>query len=141
MFDIVAYQNGKNLVTDKQIELFHLEEQLKETEIYKKIELCKKELTELEKREQESENEIINAMLNNNLQEIKGNGYHIKIRDTSRPSVQIDDISKVPAEFIRIKKEVDKRAILNLFKNTGVLTSGTDIIQESKWKLTVKKED
>lgn len=141
MFDLVAYQNRKDLVTMKQFELLHLEDELKKTEIYKKIEECKKELAELEKREEQAQDNIINAMLNNNLQEIKGNGYHVKIRDTSRPSVEIEDINKVPAEFIRIKKEVDKRAILNLFKNTGVLTSGTDIIQESKWKLTVKKED
>lgn len=140
MFDLVAYQNGKDLVTGKEIELLHLEEQLKETEIYKKIEQCKKELTELEKREQESENKIINAMLNNNLQEIKGNGYHIKIHDTSRPSIDVIDINEVPAEFIRIKKEVDKRAILNLYQTTGVLTSGTNVVQDPKWKITIKGE-
>lgn len=51
MFDIVAYNNAKNLVTSKEIELLHLEEQLKETALYKQIEACKKELEDLKQRD------------------------------------------------------------------------------------------
>lgn len=140
MFDIVAYNKTKNLVTSKEIELLQLEEQLKETALYKKIEACKKELEDLKQSDSIQQDKIIQAMLRNNLNEIKGNGYCLKIKDTSRPSIDVIDINEVPAEFIRIKKEVDKRAILNLYQTTGVLTSGTDIMQNSKWKLTVKKE-
>ena len=139
MFDVTLYNNSKNLVTGKEIELLHLEEQLKQTDIYKKIEVCKEELQELKKAEDENEQKIINAMLGNNLKEIKGNGYCLKIKDTSRPSIDVMDIAQVPDEFIRIKKEVDKRAILNLYQTTGVLTSGTNVVQEPKWKITIKE--
>lgn len=140
MFDIVAYNNSKNLVTSKEIELLNLEEQLKETALYKQIEACKKELEDLKQSDSIQQDKIIQAMLQNNIKEIKGNGYCLKIKDTSRPSVEIMDINEVPAEFIRIKKEVDKRAILNLYQTTGVLTSGTNVVQDPKWKITIKGE-
>ena len=139
MFDIVAYNNSKNLVTSKEIELLQLEEQLKETALYKQIEACKKELEDLKKRDLMQQDKIIQAMLQNNLKEIKGNGYCLKIKDTSRPFIDVIDINEVPAEFIRIKKEVDKRAILNLYQTTGVLTSGTNVVQDPKWKITIKE--
>lgn len=139
MFDIVAYNNAKNLVTSKEIELLHLEEQLKETALYKQIEICKKELEDLKQRDLLQQDKIIQAMLQNNLKEIKGNGYCLKIKDTSRPSIDVIDINEVPAEFIRFKKEVDKRAILKLYTETGVLTSGTNVVQDPKWKITIKE--
>ena len=46
----------------------------------------------------------------------------------SQPSVEVVDIEKVDAQFIKIKKEVDKTKILEQMKATGVIPDGINII-------------
>ena len=45
----------------------------------------------------------------------------------SQPSVEVVDIEKVDAQFIKIKKEVDKTKILEQMKATGVIPDGVNI--------------
>ena len=45
----------------------------------------------------------------------------------SQPSVEVVDIEKVDAQFIKIKKEVDKTKILDQVKATGVIPEGVII--------------
>ncbi len=47
----------------------------------------------------------------------------------SQPSVEIVDIEKVDAQFIKIKKEVDKTKIIEQVKATGVIPDGVNIVQ------------
>lgn len=46
----------------------------------------------------------------------------------SQPSVEVVDIEKVDAQFIKIKKEVDKTKILEQMKATGVIPDGVNIL-------------
>jgi len=46
----------------------------------------------------------------------------------SQPSVEVVDIEKVDAQFIKIKKEVDKAKILEQMKATGVIPDGINIV-------------
>lgn len=46
----------------------------------------------------------------------------------NQPSVEVVDIEKVDAQFIKIKKEVDKTKILEQMKATGVIPDGVNII-------------
>jgi phage host-nuclease inhibitor protein Gam len=45
----------------------------------------------------------------------------------NQPSVEVVDIEKVDAQFIRITKEVDKTKILEQMKATGVIPDGINI--------------
>ena len=45
----------------------------------------------------------------------------------SQPSVEVIDIEKVDAQFIKVKKEVDKTKILEQVKATGVIPDGVNI--------------
>lgn len=57
----------------------------------------------------------------------------------SPASVEIIDESLVPEEYIKIKTEtsVDKKAILDAFKETGEIINGTRIVTDKR-KLTIK---
>jgi len=46
----------------------------------------------------------------------------------SQPAVEVVDIEKVDAQFIKIKKEVDKTKILEQMKATGVIPDGVNIL-------------
>ena len=50
MNEIVLYQESESLIFKKQVELLDLETELKNSELYKRVEQAKKELEELKKR-------------------------------------------------------------------------------------------
>lgn len=128
-----------DIINQKKKELLEVEKQLHELELYQRYLQLKDEVEKAEMNLEDEEERVIRLLLDNKLDKVIVNGYEYKLKDTSRESVLIEDESKIPADLFRVKKEVDKIAILNLYKNTGVLTSGTNIVRNPKYKLVVKK--
>lgn len=126
-------------INQKKKELLDVEKQLHELELYQRYLQLKDEVEKAEMQLDDEEDRVIALLLDNKLDKAVVNGYEYKLKDTSRESVLIEDESLVPADLWRVKREVDKVAILNLYRNTGVLTSGTNIVRNAKYKLSVKK--
>lgn len=137
--DLMLIQNNNLQLLDKELELNKLEQELKESELSKKIAALKTEIYQLQQAKEKQEQDFIKQMLQNGITDFTKDGYKVKITNTARDRVEVVDQSLVPNEFIRIKKEVDKTAIMKLYKDTGVLTEGTDIVKDDKWKITIKK--
>ena len=126
-------------INQKKKELLEVEKQLHELELYQTYLQLKDEVEKAEMQLDDEEERVIALLLDNKLDKVVVNSYEYKLKDTSRESVLIEDENAVPADLWRVKREVDKVAILNLYRNTGVLTSGTNIVRNPKYKLTVKK--
>lgn len=140
MNEIALYQESENLIFKKQVELLDLETELKNTEIYKRVEQAKKELEELKKDSENKQNAIITAMLDRGVKQLEVNNLTVKIKNTARDRVELLDLSQVPSEYLRTKIEVDKNAILRLYRETGVIVPGTDVVKDDKYKLEVKSK-
>lgn len=140
MNEIVLYQESESLIFKKQVELLDLETELKNTEIYKRVEQAKKELEELKKDSENKQNAIITAMLDRGVKQLEVNNLTVKIKNTARDRVELLDLSQVPSEYLRTKIEVDKNAILRLYRETGVIVPGTDVVKDDKYKLEVKSK-
>lgn len=140
MNEIVLYQESESLIFKKQVELLDLETELKNTEIYKRVEQAKKELEELKKDSENKQNAIITAMLDRGVKQLEVNNLIVKISNTARDRVEVLDMAQIPSEYIRIKPEVDKNGILKLYRETGVMIPGTDIVKEPKYKLEIKNK-
>lgn len=140
MNEIVLYQESESLIFKKQVELLDLETELKNTEIYKRVEQAKKELEELKKDSENKQNAIITAMLDRGVKQLEVNNLTVKIKNTARDRVEILDMAQIPSEYIRIKPEVDKNGILKLYRETGVIVPGTDVVKDDKYKLEIKNK-
>lgn len=140
MNEIALYQESESLIFKKQVELLDLETELKNTEIYKRVEQAKKELEELKKDSENKQNAIITAMLDRGVKQLEVNNLTVKIKNTARDRVEVLDMAQIPSEYIRIDPKVDKNAILRLYRETGVMVPGTDVIKEPKYKLEVKSK-
>lgn len=140
MNEIALYQESESLIFKKQVELLDLETELKNTEIYKRVEQAKKELEELKKDSENKQNAIITAMLDRGVKQLEVNNLTVKIKNTARDRVELLDLSQVPSEYLRTKIEVDKNAILRLYRETGVIVPGTDVVKDDKYKLEVKSK-
>lgn len=106
--------------------------------LYEDVKQLKDMIAGLERQKEKEEEFIIEIMKFNKITEMEENGYKIKLKDTSRPSVEVEDIEKVPPEYIRLKKEVDKKEILKAYNETGILIQGTDVVVNPKYKLEIK---
>lgn len=126
-------------INQKKKEVRELEEKLKEVELYQKYLKAKSDLDMVEMKLELEESRVIAFIVQNKLDKVVCNGYEYKVKDNSRESVEIIREEDIPADLFRTKKVPDKAAILNLYRNTGVLTSGTNIVRNPKYKLTVKK--
>lgn len=140
MNEIALYQESESLIFKKQVELLNLETELKNTEIYKRVEQAKKELEELKKDSENKQNAIITAMLDRGVKQLEVNNLTVKIKNTARDRVELLDLSQVPSEYLRTKIEVDKNAILRLYRETGVIVPGTDVVKDDKYKLEIKNK-
>lgn len=140
MNEIALYQESESLIFKKQVELLDLETELKNTEIYKRVEQAKKELEELKKDSENNQNAIITAMLDRGVKQLEVNNLTVKIKNTARDRVELLDLSQVPSEYLRTKIEVDKNAILRLYRETGVIVPGTDVVKDDKYKLEIKNK-
>lgn len=128
-----------DLINQKKKELQAVYNQLASTELYQKYLQLKDEVEKAEMKLEDEEERVIRLLLDNKLDKVVVNGYEYKVKDTSRESVLIEDENAVPADLFRIKKEVDKKAILNLYKNTKIITSGVRIVKNPNYKLVVKR--
>lgn len=128
-----------DLINQKKKELLEVEKQLHEIELYQTYLQLKDEVEKAEMQLDDEEERVIALLLDNKLDKVVVNGYEYKLKDTSRESVLIEDENAVPVDLWRVKREVDKAAILNLYRNTGVLTSGTNIVKNPSYKLVVKR--
>ncbi|MDY3059224.1 MAG: hypothetical protein SOR11_04395 [Fusobacterium sp.] len=140
MNEIALYQESESLIFKKQVELLDLETELKNTEIYKRVEQAKKELEELKKDSENKQNAIITAMLDRGVKQLEVNNLTVKIKNTARDRVEVLDMAQIPSEYIRIKPEVDKNGILKLYRETGVIVPGTDVVKDDKYKLEIKNK-
>ena len=140
MNEIVLYQESESLIFKKQVELLDLETELKNTEIYKRVEQAKKELEELKKDSENKQNAIITAMLDRGVKQLEVSNLTVKIKNTARDRVEVLDMAQIPSEYIRIKPEVDKNGILKLYRETGVIVPGTDVVKDDKYKLEIKNK-
>lgn len=140
MNEIALYQESESLIFKKQIELLDLETELKNSEIYKRVEQAKKELEELKKDSENKQNAIITAMLDRGVKQLEVNNLTVKIKNTARDRVEVLDMAQIPSEYIRIKPEVDKNGILKLYRETGVIVPGTDVVKDDKYKLEIKNK-
>jgi hypothetical protein len=50
-------------------------------------------------------------------------------------SVEVEDEKLIPDEYMKIKREPDKTAIKDAFKNDGLLVDGTNIVTD---KVTIQ---
>lgn len=128
-----------DIINQKKKELLEVEKQLHELELYQTYLQLKDEVEKAEMQLDDEEERVIALLLDNKLDKVVVNGYEYKLKDTSRESVLIEDENAVPADLFRIKKEVDKNAILNLYKNTKIITNGVRIVKNPKYKLVVKR--
>ena len=140
MNEIALYQESESLIFKKQVELLDLETELKNTEIYKRVEQAKKELEELKKDSENKQNAIITAMLDRGVKQLEVSNLTVKIKNTARDRVEVLDMAQIPSEYIRIKPEVDKNGILKLYRETGVIVPGTDVVKDDKYKLEIKNK-
>ncbi len=134
-FNLIKIGNDINV---KRGELEYLKGELSNNPLYQRIKLLEKEIAEQEKNMELEESAIINYMLDNNLEQVEHMGMIYKIRDVSRPSVEVEDINSVPFTFRRVKEEVDKNLVLKIYKESGVLIPGTNVVKNPKYKLEIK---
>lgn len=84
----------------------------------------------MEKTKEKIENYLKFSMQNAGLKKIQTNLGTITYYD-GRDSVDVINDIEIPKQFIKIVQEekIDKRAILEHYKNTGEIVSGIDIVQ------------
>jgi len=80
-------------------------------------------------------NYLLVEMQSANILKVKKDVISVAIRDNP-PSAELIDIEQVPEQYVRVipeKKEPDKKAIIEHFKETGEIISGIDIIHNKKF--------
>lgn len=103
--------------------------------IDKDIEGYRKEEKRLAERRKTAENMqarirewIRMTMMQMELHTIKTGVFQVSL-SRGAPKVVITDANAIPEEFLRIKREVDKKAIMDTFKKNGECVPGTDIAE------------
>lgn len=140
-FELVKKQNEVIGTRARMLEVRDQWEKFCQTNpIYLELKALEKEVAAAEQMVEAEKENIMAAMFNSNIREIELDNMKIKLKDTSRPSVEIEDLKEVPKEFIRTKVEADKIAIMKYYKETGVLIPGTNIVQNPKYTLDIKEK-
>lgn len=135
---IKVFRTSNDVLFDKKIEIDELEKELKESELYKRLEQAKNELALIEKAREEEHNSIINYMIENNIKKIEEHGFRLSLKNNGRDSVKVLNLEEIPEEFLRIKKEADKKALLDYYRTTGVVVQGTEIERSEKYALELR---
>lgn len=67
---------------------------------------------------------------------IETTAFSVRIR-TNPPSVQVVDEQQIPDEFFRVvtTRSVDKKAILDVLKSSGVIVDGVEIVRGSRLEI------
>ncbi|MGL5723027.1 siphovirus Gp157 family protein, partial [Cetobacterium sp.] len=121
-FELITKQNNVIGTRARMLEVKDRWEKFCQTNpIYLELKALEKEVEAAEQIVEAEKENIMAAMFNSNLREMKFENLIFKLKDTSRPSVEIEDLKEIPKEFIRTKVEADKVAIMKYYKETGVL--------------------
>lgn len=72
---------------------------------------------------------VRDAMIAGGVQKIQATGFTISLRE-GQDKVRVVDEASVPGDYVRIKREVDKRAVLDAYKRDGECISGTEVLRE-----------
>ncbi|MGL5714383.1 MAG: siphovirus Gp157 family protein [Paraclostridium sp.] len=140
-FELITKQNNVIGTRARMLEVKDRWEKFCKTNpIYLELKSLEKEVAAAEQMVEAEKENIMAAMFNSNLKEMKFENLIFKLKDTSRPSVEIEDLKEIPKEFVRTKVEADKVAIMKYYKETGVLIPGTNIVKNPKWSLDVKEK-
>lgn len=134
-------ENFRTLQTKRanaQIELSNLEMELQQTEFRKAIQEKRMEVAELEKKESEIKQNIVNWMLQNQLKSIEFTFQKFTVKKNPW-SLVIEDESKIPDEFKKEKTEIviDKKAIKDKIAN-GENVDGASIKSSFSLVITPK---
>lgn len=134
-------ENFRTLQTKRanaQMELRDLEMELQQTEFRKKIQEKRMEVAELEKKENDMKQNIVNSMLQNQLKSIEFTFQKFTVKKNPW-SLVIEDESKIPDEFKKEKTEIviDKKAIKDKIQN-GENVDGASIKSSFSLVITPK---
>jgi len=80
-------------------------------------------------------NYLLVEMQSANILKVKKDVISVAVRDNP-PSAELVDIDEVPEQYVRVipeRREPDKKAIIEHFKETGEIISGIDIIHNKKF--------
>jgi hypothetical protein len=69
------------------------------------------------------------AMLSAGVSKIKAPAFTISLREGA-DKVVVEDEAHVPPSFFRVKRELDKQAILRAYKDDGECVAGTHVVRE-----------
>jgi hypothetical protein len=134
-----------NYVRDLQLqkstlstEILKLKEELYQTEFYQMILKKEQELRELEQKEQDTKNNIVNQMLKYDLKSIEFNHQKFTLKRTP-VSIVIQDEKDIPDEYRKEKKEVviDKKSLKEAIQN-GLVVDGVEISYSHTLLITPK---
>jgi len=78
---------------------------------------------------------LLSEMVSTNILKVKKDVISVSVQNNP-PSAELIDLELVPEQYVRIipeKREPDKRAILEQFKETGELVPGVNIITDKKF--------
>lgn len=128
----------RNDIFDIRCQFADIKKELENSHLYKKYKELEKQLQEMENKEEQEKQYIIDYMLANNILSMKIDNFNLKIKNNGRDSVVIENEEIIPQEFFRVKKEIDKLGILKEYRETGVLIPGINILKSEKWVLDVK---
>lgn len=134
-------ENYRTIQTSRakaQLELRDMESELQQTEFRKQIQAKRMEVAELEKKESEIKQNIVNWMLQNQLKSIEFTFQKFTVKKNPW-SLVIEDESKIPDEFKKEKTEIviDKKAIKDKIAN-GENVDGASIKSSFSLVITPK---
>jgi len=78
---------------------------------------------------------LLSEMVSTNTLKVKKDVISVSVQNNP-PSAELVDLELVPEQYVRIvpeKRELDKRATIDHFKETGKLVSGVNIITDKKF--------
>jgi len=93
----------------------------------------------LEKNLEEIKHVLLDKMQSHDIKTIRANNATVSVR-SGRECVDIVDAAQIPEEYIRVKKEVDKRAIMKFYTETGIIVPGVKI-KQGKNTVSIKENE
>lgn len=137
--DLVVVNEKKNKELELGLELAKLKSEYENTLEYQMYLHKKNEYEEMQRQREELEEATIQAMLKSGIDRVETKKYRATIKNVARDKVEVIDINDVPQEYIRVKKEVDKIAVMKQYRENGIFIQGIDIVKEDKFKLEIKE--
>lgn len=124
-------------ITKLEKEINIMEEKLRALELYQDLEFKKKELNAKKDRRQVQIDLVLEYMCKNEIKKIQWKGYDISVKNRKSIETVLEDIELVPQEYLRIKKELDKKKASDFYKSTGVMLDGIDFVHKDNVSLEI----